>query len=108
IFLFLYYTSDYTCISLLHLRFLFSHPTLLPSLLDFLNMGREISCCVYPTLVGVGNPLSPIHDGDRGFAGHKLMLIKSLSFVHTSHHYCQLDGLVRSSNHPKPGQPRPF
>uniref|UniRef100_A0A8C4XFF6 Uncharacterized protein n=1 Tax=Erpetoichthys calabaricus TaxID=27687 RepID=A0A8C4XFF6_ERPCA len=57
------------------------------------------STWVYPAPTGVGNPLNPIHDGDRGLqlfpmneefpvsAGHTLTLITSLSFVHTARRY---------------------
>ncbi len=77
------------------------------------------SACVYPTPAGAGNPLNPIRDGDRGLqlfpmneefpvsAGHKLALIKSLPFVHTARRYYRLDGLVRSSDRPRRGRPRP-
>uniref|UniRef100_A0A452HJG6 Uncharacterized protein n=1 Tax=Gopherus agassizii TaxID=38772 RepID=A0A452HJG6_9SAUR len=68
------------------------------------------SVCVYPTPTGAGNLLNPIHDGDQRLqlfpmneefpvsAGQKLMLIKSLPFVHTACRYYRLDGLVRSSD----------
>lgn len=65
------------------------------------------SACAYPTKSGAGNPLNLIRDGDQGLqlfsmneefpvsAGHKLALIKSLPFVHTTLPYYRLDGLVR-------------
>ena len=66
------------------------------------------SACAYPTPAGAGNPLNPIRDGDRGLqlfpmneefpvsAGHKLALIKSLPFVHTSIcQSCPCPGRVR-------------
>lgn len=73
------------------------------------------SACAYPTPAGAGNPLNPIRDGDRGLqlfpmneefpvsVNHKLVLIKSLPFVHTAHRYYQLDGLVRLSDTPHQG-----
>uniref|UniRef100_A0A803J4H9 Uncharacterized protein n=1 Tax=Xenopus tropicalis TaxID=8364 RepID=A0A803J4H9_XENTR len=78
------------------------------------------SACVYPTPTGAGNPLNPVRDRDRGLqlfpmneefpvsAGHKLALIKSLPFVHTARRYYRLDGLVRSSDRPRRGRPRPW
>ena len=78
------------------------------------------SACAYPTPAGAGNPLNPIRDGDRGLqlfpmneefpvsAGHKLALIKSLPFVHTARRYYRLDGLVRPSDRPRRGRPRPW
>jgi len=65
------------------------------------------SACAYPMQAGAGNPLNCIGDGDRGLqlfllneefpvsATHKLALIKSLPFVHTTLRYYRLDGLVR-------------
>ena len=64
--------------------------------------------CAYPTLKGMGNPVSPLRDGDRGLqlfplneefpvsASHKLALITSLPFVHTARRYYRLNSLVRS------------
>uniref|UniRef100_A0AAX7VJU5 Uncharacterized protein n=1 Tax=Astatotilapia calliptera TaxID=8154 RepID=A0AAX7VJU5_ASTCA len=78
------------------------------------------STCVYPSPRGVGNPLNPTRDRDWGLqlfpmneefpvsAGHKLALIKSLPFVHTTRHYYRLDGLVRSSDRPRRGRSRPW
>lgn len=68
------------------------------------------SACVYPTPTYAGDPLNPIYDEDQGLqlflmnkefpvsAGHKLVLINSLLFVHTTHCYYHLDGLVRSQD----------
>ena len=61
------------------------------------------STCAYPTPADTGNLLNPIHNGDLGLqlfsmneefpvsTGHKLVLIKSLPFVHTIHHYYPLN-----------------
>ena len=63
-----------------------------------------------PAPKGVGNPLKPLRDWDRGLklfsvneefpvsASHKLALITSLPFVHTARRYYRLNGLVRSSD----------
>ncbi|CAL8238373.1 unnamed protein product [Lota lota] len=71
------------------------------------------SACACPSPTGVGNPLNPARDGDWGLqlfpmneefpvsTGHKLVLIKSLPFVHTARRYYRLDGLVRSSDRPR-------
>jgi hypothetical protein len=65
---------------------------------------------VFPAPKGVGNPLKPLRDWDRGLklfsvneeflvsASHKLALITSLPFVHTARRYYRLNGLVRSSD----------
>ena len=64
----------------------------------------------FPAPKGVGNPLKPLRDWDRGLkffsvneefpvsASHKLALITSLPFVHTARRYYRLNGLVRSSD----------
>ena len=65
---------------------------------------------VFPAPKGVGNPLKPLRDWDRGLklfsvneefpvsASHKLALITSLPLVHTARRYYRLNGLVRSSD----------
>jgi hypothetical protein len=65
---------------------------------------------VFPAPKGVGNPLKPLRDWDRGLklfsvneefpvsASHKLALITSLPFVHTARRYYRLNVLVRSSD----------
>ena len=77
------------------------------------------SACVLPDPKGPGNPLNLLRARDWGLqlfpmneefpvsAGHKLALIKSLPFVHTARRYYRLDGLVRSSDRPRRGRPRP-
>uniref|UniRef100_A0A8D0GM43 Uncharacterized protein n=1 Tax=Sphenodon punctatus TaxID=8508 RepID=A0A8D0GM43_SPHPU len=122
-----YATPERSASNFLEGQVAFSHPRLsnnrsvMP--LDVRGCTRATltgSACAYPTPTGAGNPLNPIRDGDRGLqlfpmneefpvsAGHKLALIKSLPFVHTARRYYRLDGLVRSSDRPRRGRPRPW
>ncbi len=68
---------------------------------------------------GLGNLVKPCRAGDRALqlllfneeclvgTSHQLVPITSLPFVHTARRYYRLDGLVRSSDRPRRGRPRP-
>ena len=51
--------------------------------------------------------LFPLNEEFPVSASHKLVLITSLPFVHTARRYYRLNGLVRSSDRPGRGRPRP-